>query len=158
MATLLTACAGLVCTGQVVSAGEKTEKRKDQAREVVTKFVKAVEAKDLDAALGIAEVPFAGSMTREERAVVTDKGELKKTLQRYLTNANAADKVLKVRRVYSYQEFGEDRDGAKVVDFLGPVLEKLGLAKDDIVIVDQKGAAYFVRIRDRKAKLAALFK
>jgi hypothetical protein len=97
-------------------------------------------------------------MTQEERAVIADKGELKEALKRYLKNARDADKELKVRRVYTYEEFGKDPDRANVVDFLGPVFRELRLAKDDIVIVDQTGAAYFVRIRDRNAKLAALFK
>jgi hypothetical protein len=151
-------CAGVVCFTEALGAEEKADKRKAQAKEVAQKFVKAVKAKDLDAVLGVVEAPFAGSMTREERAVVSDKDELKKTLRRHLDGARDADKVLKIRRAYTYEEFGKDKDGAPVVDFLGPVFEKLGLAKDDVVLVDQKGAVYCVRIRKGKAKLAALFK
>jgi hypothetical protein len=155
---LLMACAALVGASKALNAREDSGKRKEQAREVAATFVKAVAAKDLDGVLAMAEVPFAGSMTREERAVITDPGEFKATLRRFLANAKDADKELKVRRVYTYEEFGKDKDGAKVVEFLGPVFEKLGLEKEDLVVIDEKGAAYIVRIRDRKAKLAALFK
>jgi hypothetical protein len=34
----------------------------------------------------------------------------------------------------------------------------LKLAKDDLVVLDEKGACYWIRIRGGKAKLAALFK
>jgi len=150
--------AGLAGMAGLRAAGDKADKRKDEAKEVAEKFVKAVGTRDLDAVLRLVDVPFAGSMTKEVRAVLTDKEALKKTLQNYLAKAKAEDKELKVRRIYTYAEFAKDKDGAPVVEFLGPVFEKLGLAKDDVIVVNTKGTVFCVRIRDGKAKLAALFK
>jgi uncharacterized protein (TIGR03067 family) len=147
-----------VLPAQTTADRQRADKHKEQAREAALKFVKAVEAKDLDALLSVAEVPFAGSITEKEHQVIEDRGDLKKTLQRYLENAKDADKELKIREVRTYEEFAKRPAGEMVVELLLPVLEKLHLAKDDVVIVDSKGTAYYVRVRDGKARLAALFK
>jgi len=143
----------------VLSAGAGTglaadpPKAEDQAKAVVEQFVKAVKAKDLDAVLKVAAVPWLADGKR----VIKDADDLKSYVKEKLDGLTDPDRVPSdVLRVGRWEKFAGraklDAAEAKMADEVA--------GKEGLVVVlgrdGKDGGAILVRVEGGKAKVVGV--
>jgi len=129
------------------------DKPEDQAREVVGQFVKAVKAKDVDAVMKVAGVPWFA----DGKEVIKSEDELKRYVTLKLDGLTNPDRVpSEVIRVERWDKFPRREklgaDEAKKVDEI--------VGKDGLVVIlgrDGKDAgAILVRVEGGKVKVVGV--
>ena len=136
------------------SAGEK--KSDEQAKEIVRKFFKALQARDVEGSLKMMDVPWVGLFSNE---LVKDRQELKKQWAKFLKEVKfAGEPKLEIKQVLTFPQFRE-----KYKERLGKTtkaLDQLKLTADDRVVLEQSGksggSAILVRMRDGKSKIVGI--
>ena len=128
-------------------------KPEDQAKEAVEQFVKAVKAKDVDAAMKVADVLWLADGKR----VIKDRDDLKTYAKSKLDGLKDPDRVpSEILRVEPWEKFaGRDRLTAEETKMADEVLGKGGL----VVVLGRDGkdgGMILVRIEGGKAKVVGV--
>ncbi|HKA07393.1 MAG TPA: hypothetical protein VKD71_09065 [Gemmataceae bacterium] len=143
----------ILWVGTQVGFAADTPKAEDQAKEAVEQFVKAVKAKDVDATLKIAGVPWFADGKR----VIKDADEFKKYVKEKLDGLTDPERVpSQVLKVEPWEKFtGRGRLGAEEAKMADEVLGKSGLA----VVIGRDGkeaGVILVRVDEGKAKVVGV--
>jgi hypothetical protein len=155
---LLATAIMLAIGGSILSAADKDE---DKAKEAALAFLKAVKAKDLDAAMKTADVPF---LTEDkDGAKVIDKvddlkGDLKEKFGKIKDAERIPSELGKVVDVTGVRKLFESRTepvDKKALEQIEKVLGKSGYAVFLIQDGKERGAL-LVRIKDGKAKVVGI--
>ena len=139
----------VVFAASVATAADKEKSDADKAKDAAVAFLKAVNARDLDAVMKTVGTPF---IYREDNkaAVVKDEAALKGWVKERLSALQDMDKVpLTVENV---QPFAKTRDSIKDANDLKAFDEVMG--KDGYVMVAKQAdklIPLYVRVKDGKA-------
>jgi hypothetical protein len=136
-----------------VSSAAAQEKNADaKAKGIVNDLVKAIEAKDLDAAMKLFDVPFI----LVDKGLFKDEKELRKTFGKLLDSSNKVGKPKKeeVEEVWTYPQFREKyKDNIEKNKDLVGQLDVLKLTADDRVVFKPLLGMILVRIREGKPRI-----
>jgi hypothetical protein len=142
----------IACTALPGFAADKNE---DKAREAAVAYMKAMKARDADAALKVADVPF-GYRDGDTSAVIKDTAALKKWLKEKIEEIKDADAV--PTEVKTLVAFAQLKEKVKDSEQLKAVEDVIG--KDGFIVMfitpDEKMLPILVRMRDGKAKIVGV--
>jgi hypothetical protein len=147
----LLAAVVLVAFAPPLSAADKNEER---ARAAAGLFLKAVKAKDIDAAMRVAATPFA-YRSGDKLVVIKDQDALKKWLKEKLEEIKDTEQLpTEVKSVYTFAEIkGKIRD-AEQQKTIGEILGKDGFAA--VFSADDKVIPILIRVKDGEAKIVGV--
>jgi hypothetical protein len=155
LARLLTA---VLLAALVVSSAPAADKDEDKAKEVAVAFLKAVKAKDADAALKLTDVPFLLD-ARGKGNVVEKAADLKAQLTELITNIKDTDRittdVLEVLPTEKFRAKFTKEGNKEHMDTMEKVMGKTGFA----VVLGRDGkpaGGLLVAIKDGKAKVVGI--
>ena len=150
----------LVAFGSPVRAADKDE---EKAKEVVSAFLKAVVAKDVDAAMKTVDVPFTFEVGSSRAVTVNKTDELKGRLDKMIKNADSdLVKDFKVVKAYDMKgiakyaaDAGGEDEGKKFAETAEKLVGKSGYM---VVISGKEGkeVPVLIRFKDGKALIASL--
>jgi hypothetical protein len=130
------------------------EKDEDKAKEAATAFLKALKAKDVDAALKVSATPF-GYRDGEKSVVLDDEAALKKWLKERIDAIKDAD--AQATEIKGLQSFAALKEKIADADKLKTIEDVIG--KDGFVAVyraDEKMIPILIRMKDGKAKIVGV--
>jgi len=139
----------------VASPAVAADADEDKAKEVATAFLKAVKAKDLDAVMKTADVPFLKDDKGKPKLIEKTedlKADLKAMLEKILDAEKLPGEVSEALDLPAIRKLLEGKNAA--ADF--KTFEKVLGDKGYVVMLGKPGderGAVFVRIKDGKAKV-----
>ena len=152
-------CLVAVSFGTTVGVGAPQERaeKETQAKEAVARFFKALQAKDIDALMHEADIPFC----REGGSNIKQRDALKQFFQKALEIRDVSKDTITVKLVTTLPEL-EKSEGKFTDDERKASEEALG--KDHRVVKAEwdrfgegkRGALIFVRLRKGKAKVVGI--
>jgi hypothetical protein len=128
-----------------VSAAADGAKEEQLAKAAATQFFKALNAKQLDDLMKVADVPWWSG----DEELVKDRDELRKIMREVLDNLGEHKFPTEVTQVLTYAEARKKIEDAKTL----AVLDKLLDRKDRIVVFGKDEHGLLVRIREGKARV-----
>jgi len=137
------------------------DKDEDKAKEVATAFLKAVDAKDIDAVMKTVDVPFVLNFGSPKAKTLDKADELKEAMAKLVKEAEPdLIKSFKIGKVYdmpALAQYAKDKGVPEIAEQAEKLVGKSGRM---VMIMEKKDETPFVLIRfkDGKALIASLGK
>src|SRR5437763_457288 len=142
----------------VVSLARAADKDEDKAKEAILAFVKAVNARDVDAMMKLVDVPFVAS-SKGKNTVFEKAEDLKADFMRWVgnlpANAKLPDQVIEVRGFEAHLKKAGVEEDEPEVKLARKVVGKNGY----VVVLGNNGVtkgAFLVTIKDDKGRVVAI--
>jgi hypothetical protein len=143
----------LLSFGLLAPLGHGAETTEEQAKATVGEFIKAVKARDVDAVMKVADVPWF----TDEKSLIKSRDDLKAYVSKKLEGLKDPDRVPSdIRRVQTWEKFDlKKKLGADEQKLADEALGKNGL----IVVVgrdDNDAGFILIRVDGGKAKVVGI--